>query len=818
MISWFSSSKKAEMASKRKRDSDAEYSPSSAKTFKNSDETSSHSRSGRARKKPARFLDEEDGEESPSEGQEVEVKTEEIPDVKPTPTLLAATPQIIHSNPQLIVATPQIISASPQLINATQLISVAPQLISSAPQLISSAQHLISSAPQLINSTPQLISSTPQLISSVPQLISSTPQLISGSPQLITASPHLISGAPQMIVSPEPLLQSKVEPLETPKSSRVRKKSAKVIEMEEFEKAEKVKSTKRPTKIISPESVTVAVSAAPGIQPQILQAANIQLNLMNALNTSTSSDAQSTLLAQLRKNPQMVRVVDDPKPGSVKTEPMLVSGPFVSPGETVMGDQNFSVKDEPIDTVDPNILLPQSAPGSALLTHLTKIAQQEGNVSPTKPPAKKKTPKPKMKEEPGPSMAGDSQSKSVIKMLLNKPAQFSEPVISTQTLSQINSPVSDKNVKKPIKMKISTEGSSMSHMGPAGDAFIHGAPATVTSPVESNKSPTSGSDKKKAKKTKRKQSVSILDDEDEDEEEYDEDDDDDDDLIDDDIDDNEDDMDWEFETQDGNLIIADEVPKKSTSKKTPSKKKGKKDDGESFAAANKDKKSNGQKVKKRKRLTAYTMWCNSVRYKVLNENPGIDFAQLSRRLGEIWQSVPAKDKMAWKRKAKREARKLLGKGLLIKTGKGGGTTTSQSSVSTAPAPPSSSNTPPPIYHPPIRHHSTKHQVTSNTSGVGPVKQMEEPFTSPSKVLGIEPIDTAAHLKLVGDSLSIIGIRLQEHRGLIAVQGSLSVLLDSLLCAVGPLMCLTSQVPELNGCSPKTHTRVLDNIAYIMPGL
>ena len=30
-----------------------------------------------------------------------------------------------------------------------------------------------------------------------------------------------------------------------------------------------------------------------------------------------------------------------------------------------------------------------------------------------------------------------------------------------------------------------------------------------------------------------------------------------------------------------------------------------------------------QKVKKRKRLTAYTMWCNSVRYKVLNENPGI---------------------------------------------------------------------------------------------------------------------------------------------------------------------------------------------------
>lgn len=213
------------------------------------------------------------------------------------------------------------------------------------------------------------------------------------------------------------------------------------------------------------------------------------------------------------------------------------------------------------------------------------------------------------------------------------------------------------------------------------------------------------------------------------------------------------------------------------------------------------------------------MWCNSVRYKVLNENPGIDFAQLSRRLGEIWQSVPAKDKMAWKRKAKREARKLLGKGLLITTGKGGGSSQSQTSVSGAQAVPSSSTTPPPIYHPPIRHHSGKHHSSNNsTATVSAAKLQEDQSGSPSKMLGIDPIDTAAHLKLVGDSLSIIGIRLQEHRGLIAVQGSLSVLLDSLLCAVGPLMCLTTQVPELNGCSAKTHTRVLDNIAYIMPGL
>lgn len=793
------------MASKRKREDDFEYAPSSAKMSKNED-SSSVSRSGRARKKPARFLDQDEGDEGSPETQEVETKPVpvEIQVLKSSPNLLTAPPQIISSTPQLIMAAPQIISADSQLIsNPTQLISVAPQSV---------------------NTAPQLISSIPQLISSAPQLITSISQLINTSPQLIASSPQVISGTPQMIVSPESIIQPKIESSDTPKQSRVRKKSAKVIEMEEFEKAEKVKSTKKTPKVGSPEFSTLTAStAAGGIQPQILQAANIQLNLMNALNTSTSTDVQSSLLAHLRKNPQLVRVVDDQKLGSIKTEPMLVSGPFVSPGEAVMGDQIGSVKDEPIDTVDPNILLPQSAPGSALLTHLTKMAQQEGNVSPTKSPPKKKTPKAKtVKEEPVTSMAGDLQNKSVIKMLLNKPAQFSEPVISTQTLSQINSPVSDKNVKKPVRLKLSTESTPVSQIGPAGDAsYGHAAPTAITGSMDTGRPSTSsvGMDiKKKIKKTKRKQSVSILDEEDDDDEEYDEEeDDDDDDLMEDDLDDNDDEMDWEFETQDGNLIIADETPKKSTKKTPPSKKKGKKDENQSNSGAGKEKK--GPKEKKRKRLTAYTMWCNSVRYKVLNENPGIDFAQLSRRLGEIWQSVPAKDKMAWKRKAKREARKLLGKGLLITTGKGGGSSQSQTSVSGAQAVPSSSTTPPPIYHPPIRHHSGKHHSSNNsTATVSAAKLQEDQSGSPSKMLGIDPIDTAAHLKLVGDSLSIIGIRLQEHRGLIAVQGSLSVLLDSLLCAVGPLMCLTTQVPELNGCSAKTHTRVLDNIAYIMPGL
>ena len=81
------------------------------------------------------------------------------------------------------------------------------------------------------------------------------------------------------------------------------------------------------------------------------------------------------------------------------------------------------------------------------------------------------------------------------------------------------------------------------------------------------------------------------------------------------------------------------------------------------------------------------------------------------------------------------------------------------------------------------------------------------------------IDAAAHLKLLGESLSVIGQRLTAHKGQIAVSGSLSVLLDSMLCAMGPLLCLTKQVPELKNAIPQDKlNRTLDNIAYIMPGL
>ncbi|KAE8300038.1 HMG domain-containing protein 4 HMG box-containing protein 4 [Larimichthys crocea] len=66
-----------------------------------------------------------------------------------------------------------------------------------------------------------------------------------------------------------------------------------------------------------------------------------------------------------------------------------------------------------------------------------------------------------------------------------------------------------------------------------------------------------------------------------------------------------------------------------------------------------------------------------------------------------------------------------------------------------------------------------------------------------------PSELSAHLHLLGESLSLIGHHLQETDKMVSVPGSLSLLLDSLLCALAPLICLTTEIPELRSCTQHT---------------
>ncbi|XP_029993742.1 HMG box-containing protein 4 [Sphaeramia orbicularis] len=84
--------------------------------------------------------------------------------------------------------------------------------------------------------------------------------------------------------------------------------------------------------------------------------------------------------------------------------------------------------------------------------------------------------------------------------------------------------------------------------------------------------------------------------------------------------------------------------------------------------------------------------------------------------------------------------------------------------------------------------------------------------------GQGPISAAAYLHLLGESLALIGHHLQETNKLVCVSSSVSLLLDSLLCALAPLISLTSQIPELRSCLQHTLDSTLENISYVMPGL
>ncbi|VVC26880.1 Hypothetical protein CINCED_3A013402 [Cinara cedri] len=106
------------------------------------------------------------------------------------------------------------------------------------------------------------------------------------------------------------------------------------------------------------------------------------------------------------------------------------------------------------------------------------------------------------------------------------------------------------------------------------------------------------------------------------------------------------------------------------------------------------------------------------------------------------------------------------------------------------------------------------EVMNNLTDTNDIKCQTESET----LRTIQPIDVAAHLALLGESLTNMGERLKKHEGEVDVNNSLSVLLDSLLCTLGPLLCLTQQVPELNVNSQETLEKLMDDIAYIMPGL
>ncbi|XP_063709925.1 HMG box-containing protein 4 [Culicoides brevitarsis] len=219
-----------------------------------------------------------------------------------------------------------------------------------------------------------------------------------------------------------------------------------------------------------------------------------------------------------------------------------------------------------------------------------------------------------------------------------------------------------------------------------------------------------------------------------------------------------------------------------------------------------------RKDKGKPRFTAYMLWAKETRQQLMDTNPDMDFASASKRLGEMWANVPGSHKHQWKRKAKRLQTK-------IKKNANKTAAAQQQANKIAASKAMSAST----ARRAAKRIESEEQLKVQKSQLPPGKKITglslSPAEKPPKMPNYQPLDIAAHLKLLGESLETIGERLKEHEGQITVSGSLSVLLDSLLCSLGPLMCLTTQVPELKleRLGP-TFSNTLDNIAYVMPGL
>jgi len=273
-----------------------------------------------------------------------------------------------------------------------------------------------------------------------------------------------------------------------------------------------------------------------------------------------------------------------------------------------------------------------------------------------------------------------------------------------------------------------------------------------------------------------------------------------------------------------------------------------------------------RKDKGKTRYTAYMLWAKEARHTISLSNPELDFASVSKRLGEMWANVPTNVKYNWKRRAKRLANKIKksngAKGqapqpskymqqkyYLNKNSSNSNVVAASTATSTTPLTKQQKQ-----LQKLLKSEKSKTQSIQNAQKQQNEKYAMVPSTSGSykvspstssggrshtvhinKPLDLAPIDVAAHLKLLGESLINIGERLSQHEGQIAVSGSFSVLLDSILCAMGSLMCCLNYVPELNfqNAPPLTNGEnadgteeerknlfqsIMDNVHYIMPGL
>lgn len=184
-----------------------------------------------------------------------------------------------------------------------------------------------------------------------------------------------------------------------------------------------------------------------------------------------------------------------------------------------------------------------------------------------------------------------------------------------------------------------------------------------------------------------------------------------------------------------------------------------------------------RKDKGKPRFTAYMLWAKEARQEMQKSNPNMDFAQASRRLSKMWANVSNNEKNIWRRRAKRVSLKnkkalKIGEKLttkyLNKPGQKKPGRKPKHPKDTKPDVISTTKSPSPTK----KTKTDRKSTASNSSRDEDLSKQKSILNTSNnlgailpgayKVTGIGPTEVAAHLKLLGDNLAIIGQRLKEH--------------------------------------------------------
>lgn len=203
---------------------------------------------------------------------------------------------------------------------------------------------------------------------------------------------------------------------------------------------------------------------------------------------------------------------------------------------------------------------------------------------------------------------------------------------------------------------------------------------------------------------------------------------------------------------------------------------------------------------KRKKPSAYVLWCKENRNDIQSNYPTLSFVDLSKKMGEIWHKLPQNEKEKWFSMANSISK--------------GGISSPYNILQSLDE----------DFKPKVisgkKTRPIQFDMSRELLGDFELKDNECVIDGETHKIDIKPIDIQAYLNVLGDSLINIGKYLErgvkyESEINYTIEDAISTLLDALLITISSLICLTATLPCMEVNKDKFR-KLMDNVCILMP--